>query len=122
MGVGRGMATPPVEVDLDDKEDDLYTMDEKSEGEGVDWVGGGGVVIEESGGGGVGIGGRATPTTKKSVASVGATQLPAGDGEVGPDTEVNEDEELDGDGEEVEMSDNDKGEEYGWEEGFEQEV
>ena len=41
MGVEKGMTRPPVEVNLDDKEDDLYMMDEKSEGEGegVDRVG-----------------------------------------------------------------------------------
>ena len=36
---------PPKEVDLDEKEDDMYTIDDKSDAEGMN------VVVEESGGG-----------------------------------------------------------------------
>lgn len=97
------MATPLVEVNLDDKEDDSYMMGEKSEGEGegvdVDRVGLG-AVIDKSGGR---VGGRA----RNTITNISAAQTPTGDVEAGPDAEVNDDEELDRDGEEVE-----KGEEY----------
>ena len=58
------------------------------EGEGVNWIrdGGQSAVIEESGGG---VGERA----KKTIASVGAAQIPTGDVEAEPDAEVNDDDE-----------------------------
>lgn len=97
------LLNPPAEVDLDDKEEDMYTIDDKSDGEGI-----GNIVIEESGGG-VGV---VPPSAKgKRAVQEDVGDVGGADGE----------EDGDGDGEEVEMSDR-GGDEFGWEEGFEQEV
>ncbi|KAI5120990.1 hypothetical protein M0805_000451 [Coniferiporia weirii] len=99
----------PSEVDLDAKEDDMYTIDDKSDGEGMS------VVVEESGGG-VGM-----PGPQRSADGSGG-RSPV-DRQAGAESAADDDADVDadGDGEEVELSD--KGEDdYGWDEGYEQEV
>ncbi|KAH8111555.1 hypothetical protein DFH11DRAFT_1858984 [Phellopilus nigrolimitatus] len=95
-----GANAPPPEVDLSDKEEDMYTIDDKSDGEGVR------AVVEESGGG-VGMSAPA-PRRGADKADKVRTDDEDADGEAGVD------------GEEIEMSE--KGDEYVWDEGYEQEV
>lgn len=94
------------DINLDDKEDDMYILDEKSDGEGMN------VVVEESGGGvGVGTSGQDSHRDDKASKS-----LPSGS-----EHADEEDGEADAEGEELELSE--KGDDdYGWDEGYEQEV
>ena len=92
---------PPEEVNLDEKEDYLYTMDDKSDGEGMT------VVVEESGGG-VGVAAKA-PSPNGEALSKGQQAVSEPEGE------------EDGEGEDIELSE--KGDdEYAWEEDYQQEV
>ncbi|OCB90256.1 hypothetical protein A7U60_g2546 [Sanghuangporus baumii] len=92
---------PPAEVDLDEKEDYMYTFDDKSDGENM-------TVVVEEGGGGVGVAAKASsPKGDTSLKGLQAVSEPEG--------------EEDGEGEEIELSE--KGdEEYAWDEEYQQEV
>ncbi|OCB90255.1 hypothetical protein A7U60_g2545 [Sanghuangporus baumii] len=92
---------PPAEVDLDEKEDYMYTFDDKSDGETM-------TVVVEEGGGGVGVAAKASsPKGDTSLKGLQAVSEPEG--------------EEDGEGEEIELSE--KGdEEYAWDEEYQQEV
>lgn len=111
------MINPPGEVNLDDKEDEMYTLDDKSDGEGVVSV-----VVEESGGG---VGTAIPPARKTASDRAGSASNTAGNatrtdaGDLPMD--ANDDDDVDGDGEEVELSDK-GGDDYDWDEGYEQEV
>ncbi|KAH8108961.1 hypothetical protein DFH11DRAFT_1818384 [Phellopilus nigrolimitatus] len=93
---GRGRAPP--EVDFSDKEEDMYTIDDKS-GEGVY------VAVEESGGGL----GMSTPAPRRGTDKAGKKRMEnaGADGVTGMD------------GEEIEMRK--KGDKHVWDEGYEQE-
>lgn len=94
------------EINIDEKEEYMYTIDEKSDGEGV----GGQVVVEESGGG-VGIN-----SSKNGANEQNGTRKTRDAEESGRDTADEDEGEgnlyVDGTGEEG----------YGWEEEYQQEV
>ncbi|KAL5501199.1 BRF1 [Sanghuangporus vaninii] len=92
---------PPAEVDLDEKEDYMYTFDDKSDGENM-------TVVVEEGGGGVGVAAKASsPKGDTLLKGLQAVSEPEG--------------EEDGEGEEIELSE--KGDdEYAWDEEYQQEV
>ncbi|EJC99509.1 uncharacterized protein FOMMEDRAFT_160578 [Fomitiporia mediterranea MF3/22] len=112
------LLVPPKEVDLDVKAGDMFTIDQESiGGEGMD------VVVEESGGG---VGLRASPLGANINGSRTESRLTdrgqaEGEGRGAVTEHTEEDGEVDGEGEEIELSE--KGEdEYVWDEGYEQEV
>ncbi|KAH8105528.1 hypothetical protein DFH11DRAFT_1644397 [Phellopilus nigrolimitatus] len=98
-GAAGANFTPP-EVALSDKEEDVYTIDDKSDGESVC------VAVEESGGGL----GKSAPAPRRGTDKAGKKRMEDADadGETGMD------------GEDIEMRK--KGDEYARDEGSEQEV
>ena len=112
------------EIDIEEKEEFMYRMDEKSDGEGG--LGGGEIVVEE-GGGGVGQApSQAIGRKKKKSGLGGAVEGEEVEVEQPGDVSAGEtlgDEDAYGD-EDVDVELSEKGDEaeYGWEEGYEQEV
>ena len=101
---GTSILDPGREINLDEKEDSLYHLDDKSDGEGM-------VVIEEAGGG-VGM---VQPSKDTRNGSESNRLGPDSDGVApGDDTEIMDDD--------AENDLSDKGDDYGWEDVYEQEV
>lgn len=101
------------EIDIEEKEEFMYRMDEKSDGEGV-----ASEVVVEEGGGGVGVGNMDKGRGKGSGSGSSAQTRTADGGDLSAGETLGDDD-ADGD-DDVELSD--KGEDYGWDEGYEQEV
>lgn len=117
-------------MDIEEKEEYMYRMDEKSDGEGGLGPGSRMVVVEE-GGGGVGhVQTQVNRRKKRGGAEGGKANVdtvPGGEEEDHPgDVSAGEtlgDEDADGDDDlDVEMSDKGDEGDYGWDEGYEQEV
>lgn len=105
---GSSLLDPGRDIDLDEKEDALYHLseNEKSDGESM-------LVIEESGGG-VGMVQNSANARNKSNEKYSRPESESEGAVPGDDTVVMDDDA------EVELSD--KGEDYGWEDVYEQEV